>query len=139
MAWMALVSSRIWLETYMAVALAQVEPIDQEVIQTLASPGATTLATVVPRLASAISAMTAPVAVVMDHLELLDNQECLDAVAELAVRSRQAPSWCWPPDARHPCRWRCWAPRARWSRSGPTSWPWTSRRPERCWRVQGPG
>ena len=86
MAWMALVSSRIWLETYMAVAMDRVEPIDQEVFQTLASPGATTLATVVPRLASAISAMTAPVAVVLDHLELLDNQECLDAVAELAVR-----------------------------------------------------
>jgi LuxR family maltose regulon positive regulatory protein len=40
----------------------------------------------VPRLAAAVSAMTEPVAVVLDHVELLDNQECLDAVAELAVR-----------------------------------------------------
>jgi LuxR family transcriptional regulator, maltose regulon positive regulatory protein len=44
------------------------------------------VATVVPRFASAVSAMTEPVAVVLDHLELLDNLECLDAVAELAVR-----------------------------------------------------
>ena len=29
--------------------------------------------------------MTQPVALVLDHLELLENQECLDAVAELAA------------------------------------------------------
>jgi hypothetical protein len=52
--------------------------------------------------------MTEPVAVVLDHMELLDNQECLDAVAS-------------------------------WLRSGSTSWPWTSGRPGRCWRVPGLG
>jgi LuxR family maltose regulon positive regulatory protein len=30
--------------------------------------------------------MTEPVAVVLDHVETMDNRECLDAVAELAVR-----------------------------------------------------
>jgi LuxR family transcriptional regulator, maltose regulon positive regulatory protein len=74
------------LLSYVAVALDRVEPIDPAVFQALASPGAAILATVVPRLASAVSAMTEPVAVVLDHLELLDNQECLDAVTELAVR-----------------------------------------------------
>ena len=74
------------LLSYIAVALDRVEPIDPDVLQALASPGAAILATVVPRLAAAVSQMTAPVAVVMDHVELLDNLECLDAVAELAVR-----------------------------------------------------
>ena len=45
-----------------AAALDRVEPIDPGVFQ------------------------AAPVAVVLDHVELLDNLECLDAVAELAVR-----------------------------------------------------
>jgi LuxR family transcriptional regulator, maltose regulon positive regulatory protein len=74
------------LLSHVAVALDRVEPIDPHVFQALASQGATTLATVVPRLASAVAAMTEPVAVVLDHLELLDSPECLDAVAELAVR-----------------------------------------------------
>ena len=74
------------LLTYVAVALDRVEPIDPDVFQALASPGVAILATVVPRLAAAVPAMTEPVAVVLDHLELLDNRECLDAVAELAVR-----------------------------------------------------
>jgi LuxR family maltose regulon positive regulatory protein len=63
-----------------------VEPIDPGVFQALAAPGVLVVATVVPRFASAVSAMTEPVAVVLDHMELLDNRECLDAVAELAVR-----------------------------------------------------
>jgi LuxR family maltose regulon positive regulatory protein len=74
------------LLSYIAVALDRVEPIDPGVFQVLASPGVSVLGTVVPRLASAVSAMTDPVAVVLDHLELLDSRECVDAVAELAVR-----------------------------------------------------
>jgi LuxR family transcriptional regulator, maltose regulon positive regulatory protein len=74
------------LLSYVAAALDRVEPIDPGVFQALASPGAAILATVVPRFASAVSAMTAPVAVVLDNVELLDNLECLDAVAELAMR-----------------------------------------------------
>ena len=61
------------LLSYVAAALDRVEPIDPGVFQALASPGTAILATVVPRFASAVSAMTAPVAVVLDHVELLDN------------------------------------------------------------------
>jgi LuxR family maltose regulon positive regulatory protein len=74
------------LLSYVAVALDRVEPIDPGLFQALASPGAAILATVVPRLAAAVSEMTEPVAVILDHLELLDSRECVDAVAELALR-----------------------------------------------------
>jgi LuxR family maltose regulon positive regulatory protein len=74
------------LLSYVAVALDRVEPIDPHVFQALAAPGVSVAATVVPRFASAVSAMTEPVAVILDHVELLENRECLDAVAELAVR-----------------------------------------------------
>jgi LuxR family transcriptional regulator, maltose regulon positive regulatory protein len=74
------------LLSYVAVALDRVEPIDPGVFQALASAGVSVLGTVLPRFASAVSAMAAPVALVLDHVELLDNRECLDAVAELAVR-----------------------------------------------------
>ena len=73
------------LLTYVAVALDRVEPIDPEVFQILASPGVSVLATVLPRFMAAISLMREPVALVLDHVELLENRECLDAVAELAL------------------------------------------------------
>jgi LuxR family maltose regulon positive regulatory protein len=73
------------LLTYVAAALDRVEPIDPSVFQALASPGVSVLATVVPRLVSAVSAMPQPVALVLDHVELLESQDCLDAVAELAL------------------------------------------------------
>jgi LuxR family maltose regulon positive regulatory protein len=73
------------LLTYLAVALDRVEPIDPRVVRGLAGPGAS-IRGAVPRLAAAMAAMTQPVALVLDHLELLENQECLDMVAELAVQ-----------------------------------------------------
>jgi LuxR family maltose regulon positive regulatory protein len=73
------------LLTYLAVALDRVEPIDPRVVRGLAGPGASIVG-VVPRLAAAMAAMTQPVALVLDHLELLENQECLDLVAELAAQ-----------------------------------------------------
>jgi LuxR family transcriptional regulator, maltose regulon positive regulatory protein len=73
------------LLTYVATALDRVEPIDPDLFQILAAPGRSVLATVVPRLVAAVSAMTGPVALVLDHLESLENRECLDAVAELAL------------------------------------------------------
>jgi LuxR family transcriptional regulator, maltose regulon positive regulatory protein len=74
------------LFSYLGLALDRVEPIDPGLLQTLASPGVSILATVVPRFAAAVSAMTEPVALVLDHMELVDNRECLDAVAELALQ-----------------------------------------------------
>ena len=73
------------LLTYLAVALDRVEPIDPGVFQALAAPGVSVVATVLPRFVSAISLMSEPVALVLDHVELLENRECLDAVAELAL------------------------------------------------------
>src|SRR5215204_3099154 len=73
------------LLTYLAVALDRVEPIDARVIRGLAGPAASIVGAV-PRLAAAMAAMTGPVALVLDHLELLENQACLDLVAELAAQ-----------------------------------------------------
>jgi LuxR family maltose regulon positive regulatory protein len=73
------------LLAYLAAALDRIEPIDPDVLQPLSLPGGVA-ATVVPRLVAEISSMTEPIWLVLDHVELLGNQECLDAVAELAVR-----------------------------------------------------
>ena len=73
------------LLTYLAVALDRVEPIDPRVVRGLAGPGASAMGAV-PRLATAMAAMTQPVALVLDHVELLANQQSLDAVAELAAQ-----------------------------------------------------
>ena len=69
---------------YLATALDRVEPIEPEVFRTLASPGAVP-ASLLPRFLAGLSSMTRPVAVVLDNLELLVNQICLDAVAEVAL------------------------------------------------------
>jgi LuxR family transcriptional regulator, maltose regulon positive regulatory protein len=73
------------LLTYIAVALDRIEPIDPRIVAGLAGPGGSIVG-VVARLAAAMAAMTGPVALVLDHLELLENQACLDAVAELAAQ-----------------------------------------------------
>jgi LuxR family maltose regulon positive regulatory protein len=73
------------LLTYLAVALDRIEPIDPSVFRALAGPGASIVGAVT-RLAAAMAAMTQPVALVLDHVELVGNQECLDAVAELAAQ-----------------------------------------------------
>jgi LuxR family transcriptional regulator, maltose regulon positive regulatory protein len=74
------------LLSYLAVALNRVQPIDPGVFHTLAASGAATPASLVPRFVAGLSSMTRPVAVVLDNLELLANQDCLDAVAEVALR-----------------------------------------------------
>jgi LuxR family transcriptional regulator, maltose regulon positive regulatory protein len=73
------------LLTYLTVALDRIEPIDPRIVRGLAGPGASIMGAV-PRLAAAMAAMPQPVALVLDHLELLENQECLDLVAELAAQ-----------------------------------------------------
>lgn len=73
------------LLTYLAVALDRIEPIDPSLFHALAAPGAVA-ATVMARFAAAVSAMTQPVTLVLDHVELLHNPQCLDAVAELMAR-----------------------------------------------------
>ena len=68
-----------------AAALDRVEAIDPELLRTRWLSGASIAATAVTRLAGAMSAMTEPVALVLDHLEQVSSQDCRDAVAELAL------------------------------------------------------
>jgi ATP/maltotriose-dependent transcriptional regulator MalT len=70
---------------YLAATLDRLEPLDPAVFEALASPGVSVLATVLPRFLAAVSALTGPVALVLDNLETLENRVCLDAVAELAL------------------------------------------------------
>jgi LuxR family transcriptional regulator, maltose regulon positive regulatory protein len=74
------------LLTYLAAALGRVAPIDPEIFRILASPSTHVPPTVVPRLAAAMSATTEPVALVLDHVELLQSRQCLDALAQLAMQ-----------------------------------------------------
>jgi LuxR family maltose regulon positive regulatory protein len=74
------------LLSYLAVALDRVEPVDPGLFRTLASPGVASAASLVPRFVAGLSSMARPVAVVLDNLEQLANQDCLDAVAEVALR-----------------------------------------------------
>jgi LuxR family maltose regulon positive regulatory protein len=74
------------LLTYIAAALDRVELIDPRVFHALASPGVAIAATVVPRLAATLSSVKPTRCPVLDHVEVLSNWECLDAIAELAVQ-----------------------------------------------------
>jgi LuxR family transcriptional regulator, maltose regulon positive regulatory protein len=73
------------LLTYAAAALDRIEPVDERIFRRR-NPGSFSIAsTAVLQLARAMSSMTQPVALVLDHVEALHNQECLDAIAELSV------------------------------------------------------
>ena len=72
------------LLTYVAEALNEVEPIDERVFDALASPGSSVPGSVVPRLSSAFSSMTAPVVLVLDDVHALHNSECRAALSVLA-------------------------------------------------------
>ena len=61
-----------------------VEPIDGRVFDALASPGSSVPGSVVPRLGSAFSSMTSPVALVLDDVHMLRNRECQAALSVLA-------------------------------------------------------
>ena len=74
----------IVLLTYVAAALDRIEALDPKVFDALSSRGSSLETTVVPRLGAALSRMTQPVVLVLDELQLLGTQECLDAVAALA-------------------------------------------------------
>jgi LuxR family transcriptional regulator, maltose regulon positive regulatory protein len=72
------------LLTYVAEALDAVQPIDGRVFDALASPGSSVPGSVVPRLGAAFSAMTSPVALVLDDVHALHNSECRAALSVLA-------------------------------------------------------
>jgi LuxR family transcriptional regulator, maltose regulon positive regulatory protein len=73
------------LLAYIAAALDRLEPIDADVFRTRAPPGASVAAIVARRIAATLSSMVDPVALVLDHTELLHNHQCRDAIAELAM------------------------------------------------------
>jgi LuxR family transcriptional regulator, maltose regulon positive regulatory protein len=72
------------LLSYVAEALSRVEPIDERVFDALASPVSSVPGSVVPRLGSAFSSMTSPVALVLDDVHVLHSSECRAALSVLA-------------------------------------------------------
>ena len=72
------------LLAYVAEALNAVEPVGERVFEALASPASSVPGSVVPRLGSAFSSMTSPVALVLDDVHLLTNSECRAALSVLA-------------------------------------------------------
>jgi LuxR family maltose regulon positive regulatory protein len=71
------------LLTYLAVGLDRVEPIDPAVLGVLASRGASITKTVLPRLGAALASKALAVVVVLDDVQLLHDQQGLDALAVL--------------------------------------------------------
>jgi LuxR family transcriptional regulator, maltose regulon positive regulatory protein len=76
------------LLTYLAVGLDRVEPIDPTVLGVLASRGGSISQTVLPRLGAALASKALPVVLVLDDVDLLHDQEGLDAVAVLVDHLR---------------------------------------------------
>ena len=72
------------LLTYVAEALDAVQPVGERVFDALASPASSVPGSVVPRLGTAFAAMTTPVALVLDDVHVLHNQECRAALSVLA-------------------------------------------------------
>jgi LuxR family transcriptional regulator, maltose regulon positive regulatory protein len=95
------------LLTYVAEALDEVEPIDERVFDALASPGSSIPGSVVPRLGSAFSSMSAPVVLVLDDVHVLRNSNA-------GPRCRCGPITC---RTSRGC-----APRARSWRSARATW-----------------
>ena len=71
------------LLAYLAVALDRIEPIDPKVFRALATPGAGIGD--VAQLVASIASMRKPVALALDHAELVASPACRDVIAELAV------------------------------------------------------
>src|SRR5690348_2200847 len=67
-----------------ALALDTIEPIGRQVFDALTSPGSSIAGSVVPRLGSALSSRTSPVALVLDDVHVLRNSECRAALSVLA-------------------------------------------------------
>jgi LuxR family transcriptional regulator, maltose regulon positive regulatory protein len=72
------------LLTYVAEALNAVQPVGERVFDALASPASSVPGSVVPRLGTAFASMTTPVALVLDDVHILQNQECRAALSVLA-------------------------------------------------------
>jgi len=68
-----------------AAALDRIQPIDPAVLRSFASPAVLDFGGVLRRFVVAVSSMYAPFALAIDHVEVLQNEWCRAAVAELAL------------------------------------------------------
>ena len=116
------------LLAYIAAALDRVQPIDVDVFRTRAPPGTSVAAMVARRIATTMAGMVDPVALALDHTDLLHNHQCRDAIAELAVHVPPGGQLVLASRGQPPVPLARLAPAARWWRSVPTIWRWTSRR-----------
>jgi LuxR family maltose regulon positive regulatory protein len=66
-----------------AIALNRVEAIARPLLSALESPGRSVLETVLPQLGAALSARAQPAVLVLDDVHLLQNWDCLEALAAL--------------------------------------------------------
>jgi LuxR family transcriptional regulator, maltose regulon positive regulatory protein len=73
----------------LAAALDRIGPVDPTIFSALASSGADI--TMVPRFVSAVALVRPPVTVVLDHAEAVTNRQCLNTIAEFALRL--PPGW----------------------------------------------
>ena len=73
----------------LAVALDRIGPVDPAIFAALASSGAEI--TVVPKFVSAVASVQPPVTVLLDHAEAVTNRQCLNTIAEFALRL--PPGW----------------------------------------------
>ena len=73
----------------LAVALDRIGPVDPAIFSALASSGADI--TVVPRFVAAVAPVPPPVTVLVDHAEAVTNRQCLNTIAEFALRL--PPGW----------------------------------------------
>jgi len=73
----------------LAVALDRIGPVDPAIFSALASAGADI--TMVPKFVSAVASVRPPVIVILDHVEAVTNRQCLNTIAEFALRL--PPGW----------------------------------------------
>jgi LuxR family transcriptional regulator, maltose regulon positive regulatory protein len=73
----------------LAVALGRIGPVDPAIFSALASSGADI--TMIPRFVAAVASVQSPVTVILDHAEAVTNRQCLNTIAEFALRL--PPGW----------------------------------------------
>jgi len=73
----------------LAVALDRIGPADPAIFRALASSGADI--SMLPRFVSAVASVQPPVTVLVDHVEAVTNRQCLNTIAEFALRL--PPGW----------------------------------------------
>jgi LuxR family maltose regulon positive regulatory protein len=120
----------------LAVALSRIGPVDPAIFSALASSGADI--TVVPRFVAAVASVPPPVTVLVDHTEAVTSRQCLNTIAEFALRL--PPGWQLVLASRNAVP----LPTARLRAQGGifevtawVTWRWGHRKPSRSWREQG--